>query len=139
VQRLNRLIGLDEKLQLHLLEFAGAEGVIARRNLVAKGFADLSNAERCFLPRTVEHVLELRENRLRGFRTEINLVFIRLHRPGPAFEHEIERTRRGQLPTAVRARCNQAGGVQLLGSQVLVELLSRQRVRGRILRAFGKP
>ena len=39
-------IGLDEKLQFHLLELAGAEGEIARRDFVAERLSDLADAER---------------------------------------------------------------------------------------------
>jgi len=36
----------DEKFDLHLLEFAGAEGEVARIDLVPEGFSDLGDAER---------------------------------------------------------------------------------------------
>ena len=36
---------LAEELQLHLLELAGAEDEVARRDLVAEGLADLADAE----------------------------------------------------------------------------------------------
>ena len=69
-------VRLDEKFQFHLLELARAEGEIARRDLVAERLADLRDAERHFLPRGFQHIFELRENRLRGFRAEIGDVVI---------------------------------------------------------------
>src|SRR3712207_377783 len=52
---------LDEELHLHLLELAGAEDEVARRDLVAEGLADLADAERRLLPRrrSEEHTSEL--------------------------------------------------------------------------------
>ena len=98
--RLDDFIRLDEKLQLHLLELARAEGEIARRDLVAKRLADLRNAERDFLPRSLQHVLELRENRLRGFRAEIGDVLVRFERPTMRLEHQVEGPRLGLLAVA---------------------------------------
>jgi hypothetical protein len=40
---------LDEELHLHLLELAGAEDEVARRDLVAERLADLRDAERRLL------------------------------------------------------------------------------------------
>ena len=46
---LHDLVWADEELQLHLLEFAGAEREVARVDLVAEGLADLAHAERHLL------------------------------------------------------------------------------------------
>src|SRR5690606_16595723 len=43
--------GLDEELHLHLLELAGPEDEVARRDLVAERLADLADAERDLLAR----------------------------------------------------------------------------------------
>src|SRR5579885_3162076 len=43
---LRRLLGMAEKLNLHLLKFARAEGEVARCDLVAEALAHLSDAER---------------------------------------------------------------------------------------------
>src|SRR5437879_7365611 len=40
----------DKEFELHLLEFAGAKGKIARIDLVPKCFANLANTKRHFLP-----------------------------------------------------------------------------------------
>ena len=97
---LNHLIRLDEKFQFHLLELARAEGVIARSDLVAKRLADLRDAKRHLLPRGFEHVLELRENGLRGFRAEIGNCRVILHRADVGLEHQVEGARRGLLAVA---------------------------------------
>ena len=89
----DRFIRLDEKFQFHLLELTRAKGEIARLDFVAKRFADLANAERHFLARDFQHVLELREDGLRGFRPEISDVVLALHRPDVGLEHQVERTR----------------------------------------------
>src|ERR1022692_1505088 len=41
---------LDEEFHLHLLELAGAEDEVSRRDLVAERLADLADAERDLLP-----------------------------------------------------------------------------------------
>ena len=41
-EEFHRLVGLDEELELHLLELAGAEDVVAGGDLVAEGLADLN-------------------------------------------------------------------------------------------------
>ena len=61
-----------EELQLHLLEFAGAESEIARSDLIAEGLADLANAEGQFFPRRAGDILEIDEDALRRFRSEID-------------------------------------------------------------------
>jgi hypothetical protein len=68
---LDHLVRADEELQFHLLELARAEGEVARVDLVAKRLADLANAERHFLARGFQHVLELHEDGLRRLGTQI--------------------------------------------------------------------
>ena len=80
----------DEEFEFHLLEFAGAEGEVARVDLVAKRLPDLANAERHFLARNFQHGFELRENGLRGFRTKISDVFFALDRADIGLEHQVE-------------------------------------------------
>ena len=62
---------MAEELDLHLLELARAEGVVARVDLVAKRLADLGDAERQLEPRAVEDVLEVDEDALGGFGAEV--------------------------------------------------------------------
>jgi len=54
----------DEVLHLHLLELAGAKDEVLRRDLVAKGLADLGDAEGRLLSHRREHVGEVREDAL---------------------------------------------------------------------------
>src|SRR5699024_8665214 len=53
--------GFDEVLHFHLLELAGTEDEVARRDLVAEALADLADAERRLLAGGVEHVGEVDE------------------------------------------------------------------------------
>ena len=83
-----------EILDLHLLELAGAEGEIARVDLVAERFSDLRDAEGQLHAVRIEHVLVLAENRLRGLRAEVGDLLaggseIRL-------EHQVELARLGE-------------------------------------------
>ena len=84
------LVRLDEKLQLHLLELARAEGVIARRNLVPERLAHLRDAERHFLAGRFQHVLELGEDRLRRLGAEVGDVALVGDRTDVSFEHQVE-------------------------------------------------
>src|SRR6202020_501051 len=71
---------LDEELHLHLLELAGAEDEVARRDLVAERLADLADAERDLLAAGRLHVLVVDEDALGGLRAEERkaaLVFYR--------------------------------------------------------------
>ena len=61
---------MAEEFDLHLLEFAAAERVIARIDLVAERLANLGDAERKLEPRAVEHVLVVDEDALRRFRAQ---------------------------------------------------------------------
>ena len=69
VDEADGLVGLDEELELHLLELARPEGVVARRDLIAESLADLPDAERHSHAGRVEDVLELNEDGLRRLRS----------------------------------------------------------------------
>ena len=71
---LGGLLGRHEELELHLLELAGAEHEVARRDLVAEALADLRDAERRLLAAGVEHVLEVHEHALRRLGPQVDLV-----------------------------------------------------------------
>jgi hypothetical protein len=88
-----------EELDLHLLELARAEGVVARVDLVAKSLTDLGNAERHLHPRRVHHVLEIGKNTLGGLGTEIGRAASVLHRANMRREHKVELPRIGQITT----------------------------------------
>src|SRR2546423_4796467 len=95
-ERLGNFVRRDKKLEFHLLEFARTENVIARSDLVSKGLADLANAEWDFLAGGFEDVLELDENRLSGFGTEICNIVFALDWPDVRLQHQIERARLGE-------------------------------------------
>ena len=133
VNGFDRFVGPDEKLQFHLLELARAEGEIARVDFVAERLADLADAERNLLARDFEHVLELHEDGLRGFGTQIGLVVLAFDRADVGLEHQVERARLGQQAAVFWIV---AGGVfDLLGAfaqergifnaALLIELLRR--------------
>jgi hypothetical protein len=63
---------LAEEFHFHLLEFAGAEDEVARRDLIAEALADLADAERQLLAVGTLHVLEIHEHALRGLRSQID-------------------------------------------------------------------
>ena len=68
------LVGLrwmNEELDFHLFKFTAAEGEIARSDFVAKGLADLCDAEWNSNARAVDHVFEVGEDALRGFWSQI--------------------------------------------------------------------
>ena len=85
------LAGRHEELDLHLLELAGAEDEVARRDLVAERLADLGDPERRLLARELQDVLEVDEDALRGLGAQVD-------RPSPSsrdrahvgLEHEVE-------------------------------------------------
>src|SRR5207244_10944176 len=62
----HRLVGIDEELQLHLLELARPENEVPRRDLVPEALADLRDPERQLAPRRLEYVLEVNERTVGG-------------------------------------------------------------------------
>ena len=79
-------IGMAEELHFHLLELAGAKREVPRRDFVAKTLADLGDAERNFHPAAVQHVLEIHEHALSGFRPQKRgAFFFRRKRPDARF------------------------------------------------------
>ena len=113
VENLHRLVGTDEELKLHLLEFAAAERVVARRHFVAEALAHLRNAERNLLARRRKHVLELREDGLGGLRTQIRDIGRIFDRTDNRLEHQIERLGFGEFAAAVRAEKVASGDLGL--------------------------
>ena len=124
VEDFDGLVRADEELQLHLLELAAAERVVARRHLVAEALAHLRDAEGHALAGGGEHVRELGEDRLRGLGTEVGDVGGVVDRADDRLEHEVERLRLGELAAAVgaeelRARDLGLGLLPLVGVDVL--------------------
>ena len=65
------MLGIDEILNLHLLKLAAAEDEIARRNLITKRLALLSDTKRQVRVETIDDVFEIGEDTLGGFRAEV--------------------------------------------------------------------
>ncbi len=97
------VVGVAEELELHLLELAGAEDEVARRDLVAKRLADLGDAERQLEPGGPPYVLEVDEDALGRLRTQVDDVLVGGDRPHVRLEHEVELARLGERgPLAAR-------------------------------------
>ena len=112
------LAGLDEELHLHLLEFAGTEDEVARGNLVTEGLAHVGDAERRLLAGRGHHVLEVHEDALRGFRTQIVQGVLVLDRAEVGAQHHVEVARFGPLAAGA------AVGAHDVGHAVLRQLVS---------------
>ena len=117
-----RLAGVAEELDLHLLELAGAEGEIPRRDLIAEALADLGHAEGNAHARAVQHVLEVDEDALGRFGAEKDLAALVAHRARMRFEHQVEFPRLGQVAAAVGARILKPGLIELLRGDVPQQL-----------------
>ena len=88
---------LDEELNLHLLELAGAEGEVAGRDFIAKGFADLGDAEGQLFAGGGLNVLEVDEDALGGFRAQEHFCAGILNGAHEGAEHEVEPAWLGEL------------------------------------------
>ena len=94
----------DEELHLHLLELAGPEDPVLRRDLVAERLADLGDAERRLLARRLQHVGEVDEHALRGLRTQVGDGRRLLDRSGVRLEHQVELAGLGERAVLAAAR-----------------------------------
>src|SRR5262245_21201246 len=111
--RLEVLRRLAEILDLHLLEFARAEGEVAGRDLIAEYFADLRDAERELAAHHLLHVGEIGEDSLRSFGAQVSDILFAFDRTDRRFEHRIEITWFSQIGrTAVRT----FGVLQVVGA-----------------------
>ena len=110
------VVGLDEELQLHDFELAGAEGGVAGGDFVAEGLADLGDAEGELAAGAVEDVFEVDVDALGGFGPEVDFgggVFDGAHE---GLEHEVELSRVGEFALAVGAGL----GVDVVGAESLM-------------------
>ena len=113
-----RFTGMNEELEFHLLELTRPERKIARRDLVAEGFADLRNPKRHAHPIAIQHIPELGKNSLGRLRAQIGDRRRVFDRAGCGLEHQIERPRLSNLPTTKRARRMQFASHALLGGKL---------------------
>ena len=70
-----------EPLHFHLLKFARAKSKIARRDFIAKSFADLGNAKGYFFTRRFHYRIKININGLGCFRAHIYCRPFVFHRP----------------------------------------------------------
>ncbi len=150
------LARLDEELHLHLLELAGAEDEVARRDLVAEALADLGDAERRLLPAAGHHVREVQEDALRGLRAQVVQPGLVLDHAQERLEQAGELARLGPRAAGAAVGARQGGHVdgvgvvdtlllgvlllQVVGSEPLVAGLALgQRVGERVDVTAGLP
>src|SRR6185436_12375511 len=103
------ILGAAEILHLHLFEFTGSKDKVTWRDLIAKRFADLRNAERQLAARGVQHVRKIDENALSSFGPEVSkCVGIVISRNGAngCLEHQVEFARFRQAAFRTFARVN---------------------------------
>ncbi len=119
-------VRLDEELHLHLLELAGAEDEVARRDLVAEALADLADAERRLLARRRDDVGEVDEDALRGLGPQIVQTLLGLDRAEVGLEHHVEVARLGPLALGAAVRAHDLRHRNRVG--ILDALLLRVRL-----------
>ena len=92
--------GLAEELALHLLELAGAEGEVARGDLVAEGLAHLADAEGQLAAGGALDVGKVDEDALRGLGAEVAGGRAVLGDADGGLEHQVELTDGGEVVLA---------------------------------------
>ena len=90
MDELHGLIGLDEELEFHLLEFAGTEGKVLGRHLVAEGLSNLADAKGDLHPGGVADILELGEDGLCRLRAQVGDIILRGGGSDVGAEHQVE-------------------------------------------------
>ena len=90
-------VRLTEEFQLHLLKLSGTEREVAGCDFIAEGLTDLTNTERDFLSGSTLYVLEVYENTLRGFGTQIYRILCILRNTLEGLEHQVELTDFGKV------------------------------------------
>ena len=96
------LVRLAEELDLHLLELAGAEGEVARIDLIAERLADLGDTEGNLHPCRVHHVLEVGKDALGCFGAEVGNTRSILQRSDICLKHKVESSRLSKCSGYIR-------------------------------------
>ena len=104
VEPLRRLVRWNEELHLHLLELTRTEDEVPGSDLVAERLADLCDAKRRLLARKLEHVLEVDEDALGSFWTQVDRGSGFFDGTHGRLEHQVEVTGLGQVTFAVLSR-----------------------------------
>ena len=95
-----------EEFHFHLFELAGTEDEVARGDFITEGLAHVGDAERRLGTRRGHHVLEVHENALRGFRTQVvQRVFV-FDRSEVGTQHHVEVARFGPVATGATIRAH---------------------------------
>ncbi len=115
------IVGMTEILHLHLFEFPGPEHELARGDLVAERLADLRNAERGTHTGGVDHILEVDEHPLGGFRSQECLCRGIGNGAGLGLEHQVELTRFGERAPLSTTRTH-LGVIQLVEAETVLAI-----------------
>ena len=121
---------LDEELHLHLLELAGAEDEVARRDLVPERLADLADAERHLLARGLLDVLVVDEDALRRLRAQVGQARLILGRAQVGAQQAVEHPRLGERAPGAAVRAGQIGQPVLRLLAVVLLLVGLDQVVG---------
>ena len=100
---------LNEELQFHLLELAGAENEVTGRDLVAEGLTDLADAERRLHTSRSHDVTEVHEDTLGGLGTKVVHAGLILDGTKVGLQHHVEVAGLGPLPAVAARRTSQFG------------------------------
>ena len=92
--------GFAEEFQLHLLKLSGTESEVTGCDLVTEGLTDLTDTEGNFLSGSSLYILEVYEDTLCGFGTEIYRVLRILGNTLEGLEHQVELTDIGEVMLA---------------------------------------
>ena len=93
-------VGLTEEFQLHLLKLSGTEREVAGCDFIPEGLTDLTDTKRDFLSGSTLYVLEVYENTLCGFGTQIYRILCILRNTLEGLEHQVELTDLGKVMLA---------------------------------------
>src|SRR5579875_1241884 len=109
----------DEELHLHLLELAGAEDEVPRRDLVAERLADLPDAERDLAPRGLQDVAVVDEDALRCLGPQVREPRFVLDGAEVGAQQSVEHAGLGELAPGAAVRAGQAREAAFWGVTVL--------------------
>ena len=79
-----------EEFKFHLFKFAGTEDEVTRSDFVTEALTDLTDTERNARADVVDNVLEVNEDTLGRFRTQVDLVAFAFDHADFGLEHQVE-------------------------------------------------
>ena len=132
-------LGRHEELDFHLLELAGAEDPVLRRDLVPEALADLGDAERRLLAGGLQHLSEVGEHALGGLGAQVRVGPGALDRTGLGLEHQVELAGLGEAVLRV-AFGHVVGIVELVEAEAVLALRAVDQRVGEVVEvARGLP